>query len=85
MQEKIALGFGDNIDYEIVWKSRVIESLIIQYGIHDNELDAVLDGVMAIDCERDLVISILSFLKSGTGDERWVSALQRAHCAHDLS
>lgn len=70
MKEKIALGFGDNIDYEIVWNSKVIETLISQYGIHKDELgiDRVING------ERDLVISILSFLKSGTGGERIVAS-----------
>lgn len=70
MKERIALGFGDNIDYEIVWNSKVIENLIIQYDIHNNELD--INRV--VNNERDLVISILSFLKSGTGGERIVSS-----------
>jgi ADP-dependent phosphofructokinase/glucokinase len=70
MKERIALGFGDNIDYEIVWNSKVIENLIMQYDIHNDELD--INRV--VNCERDLVISILSFLKSGTGGERFVSS-----------
>jgi ADP-dependent phosphofructokinase/glucokinase len=70
MKERIALGFGDNIDYEIVWNSKVIETLISQYDIHHDELD--INRV--VNCERDLVISILSFLKSGTGGERIVSS-----------
>ncbi|HMR65744.1 MAG TPA: ADP-dependent glucokinase/phosphofructokinase, partial [Anaerolineae bacterium] len=70
MNERIALGFGNNIDYEIVWNSKVIENLIIQYEIHNDELD--INRV--VNNERDLVISILSFLQSGTGGERIVSA-----------
>ncbi len=70
MQERIALGFGDNIDYEIVWDSRVIKNLIRRYGIRHEELD--IDRV--INNERDLVISILGFLKSGSGGERFVSS-----------
>ncbi|MBV7327992.1 ADP-dependent glucokinase/phosphofructokinase [Chloroflexi bacterium TSY] len=70
MTEKIALGFGDNIDYEIVWDSKVIENLIIHYRIRGEELDANI----VINDERDLVISILSFLKAGTGGERFVSS-----------
>ena len=70
MKEKIALGLGDNIDYEIVWNSQVIENLIVRYDIHDHELSANRD----VNSERELVISILSFLKSGTGGERWVSS-----------
>ncbi|HMQ54042.1 MAG TPA: ADP-dependent glucokinase/phosphofructokinase [Anaerolineae bacterium] len=70
MNERIALGFGNNIDYEIVWNSKVIENLIIQYEIHNDDLDIN----KAVNSERDLVISILSFLQSGTGGERIVSA-----------
>jgi len=78
MKERIALGFGDNIDYEIVWNSKVIETLISQYDIHNHELDSATHPVgninRVIHDERDLVISILSFLKSGTGGERIVTS-----------
>ena len=70
MNEKIALGFGNNIDYEIVWDTRVFEDLIVQYDIHADELD--INRV--INCERDLVISILAFLNSGSGGERFVAS-----------
>ena len=70
MKEKIALGFGDNVDYEIVWDSKVIENLILEYDIYNNELD--IDR--AVNNERDLVISILSFLKYGSGGERIVAS-----------
>lgn len=70
MKQKIALGFGNNIDYEIVWDSRVIEDLIAQYDIHHDELDVN----RVISSERDLVISILSFLKAGCGGERFVAS-----------
>lgn len=70
MKEKIALGFGDNVDYEIVWESKVIETLILEYDIRNSELD--INSV--VNSERDLVISILSFLKLGTGGERIVSS-----------
>jgi len=69
MKEKIALGFGDNIDYEIVWNSSVFEKLIVQYDIHNDELD--INRV--INSERDLVISILGFLKIASGGERFVA------------
>ena len=70
MKQQIALGLGDNIDYEIVWDSKVMEDLVIRYGIHEDELSAN----RVINCERELVISILAFLKSGTGGERSVSS-----------
>lgn len=70
MKERIALGFGDNIDIEIAWNSKVIENLISQYHIHNHELDINI----VVNSERDLVISILSFLKSGAGGERIVTS-----------
>lgn len=70
MPEKIALGLGDNTDYEIVWDSRVFEEMIVQHAIGASEMGTE----QPIRCERDLVISILGFLQSGTGGERHVAA-----------
>jgi ADP-dependent phosphofructokinase/glucokinase len=70
MQVEIALGLGDNTDYEIVWDSKVLEALILQYGIRAGELS--VDKTIA--SERDLVISILGFLQAGSGGERHVAA-----------
>jgi ADP-dependent phosphofructokinase/glucokinase len=69
MPEQIALGLGDNVDYEIAWDSQVIEDLIIRHNIHAAELSTQ----QPIRTERDLVISILGFLQSGTGGERHVA------------
>ena len=44
MKEKIILGFGNNIDYEVVWNSEVFENLIIRYGIHKDELSTDVAG-----------------------------------------
>ncbi len=70
MKEQIALGFGDNIDYEIVWNSAVIEALIPQYDIRNDELDVN----RVITCERDLIVSILGFLQVSGSGERFVSS-----------
>lgn len=70
MNQPIALGFGGCIDYEIVWDSAVVEALIDEYAIRADELD--IDH--AIADERDLVISLLSFLQRGSGGERWVAS-----------
>lgn len=70
MKERIALGFGNNIDFEIKWNSSVLEDHIIRYDIRDHELSVN----RAITSERDLVISILSFLKVGSGGERFVAS-----------
>ena len=70
MKEQIALGFGNNIDYEIVWNSGVIEDLILQYDIRNDELDVN----RVISSERDLILSILGFLQVAGGGERFVAS-----------
>jgi ADP-dependent phosphofructokinase/glucokinase len=69
MPEQIALGLGDNVDYEIAWDSQVIEELVVRHNIRAAELSTQ----QPIRTERDLVISILGFLQSGAGGERHVA------------
>lgn len=69
MSERIALGFCNNVDYEIVWDSEVLEDLVNEYQIRPDDLKE--RG--AILSERDLVISILGFMRAGGGGERFVS------------
>ncbi len=68
MDEAIALGLGDNVDYEIKWDSKVIDSLIESYDISLPDLRLVEH----ISTARDLLISILWYVKDGTGTERYV-------------
>ena len=72
MGEQIVLGLGNNTDYEIVWNSQVFEQLILEYGITASELctNKVISSI------RDLAVSILGFLKSETGGERFVTSPQ---------
>ncbi|MCP4398878.1 MAG: hypothetical protein GY801_16460 [bacterium] len=70
MGEHIVLGLGNNIDYEIVWDSQVFERAIVEYGISASELCTNT----SISSTRNLVVSILGFLKSGTGGERFVAS-----------
>lgn len=70
MGEHIVLGLGNNIDYEIVWNSQVFEQLIVEYGITASELCTN----KRIVTTRDLVISILGFLTSEAGGERFVAS-----------
>jgi ADP-dependent phosphofructokinase/glucokinase len=70
MGERIALGLGNNVDYEIVWESRVFEELIEHYAIRAAELNTSTP----IESERDLVVSILGFLQQGCGGERAVAS-----------
>ncbi len=68
MNPKIALGFGNNIDYEIKWDSAIFEHFISKYNIQQNELDTHI----IINSERDLVVSILAFLQDSSGGERFI-------------
>ena len=68
MNARIALGFCNNVDYEIVWNAETLAALARNYGIRAEELDT---GI-AIGSERDLVIAILSFVQTGQGGERYV-------------
>lgn len=70
MHEAIALGLGDNVDYEIIWDSQVIEGLIDHYGITAAQISAL----PVVTTERELVISILSFMRSGAGGERFITS-----------
>ena len=70
MNEKFDMGLCNNSASESVWDSRVVEALIIRCDIRDAEVSAGRE----IHSERDLVVSILSFLKSGIGGERFVSS-----------
>jgi ADP-dependent phosphofructokinase/glucokinase len=65
MGEKIALGFGDNTDYELIWDSKKIESLIIRWNIHQKDLSSKTK----ISTVRDLLISILQFMETEIGGE----------------
>lgn len=69
MSERIALGFCNNVDYEIVWNAEVLDNLVNRYRIRADEPDAQV----TIHTERDLLISILGFMQTGQGGERFVS------------
>jgi len=68
VSESIALGFCNNVDYEIVWNAEILEDLVIRYGIRAHEPSALAE----IRCERDLVVSILGFMRTAEGGERFV-------------
>jgi ADP-dependent phosphofructokinase/glucokinase len=70
VSDKLVLGLGGTVDYEIVWDSGVLEGLVVEYGIRAAELNRSV----AIETERDLVISLLAFLRDGGGGERYVAS-----------
>ena len=72
MGEHIVLGFGNSIDYEIIWNSHIFEQLIATFRIKKSEIC----NNNPINSVRDLIISILGFLKDGAGGERFVATSQ---------
>ena len=71
MGRKIVLGLGNTVDYEIQWDTAVFEAMIQEYDIRPDECfrGCEIQGV------RDLLRSILGFMKEGGGGERHVADL----------
>lgn len=67
-KHRVALGLGNNVDYEIVWDTQVIRNLCDQYGI----VEADVHEYEQIADERELVCSILHHLSTGTGREIYI-------------
>lgn len=72
MTGHVVLGLGGCVDYELKLSSSVLERLVGEYQIHDTELAS---SVTVTD-ERELVISILSYLKKGGGGEHFVASAE---------
>lgn len=70
MNERIVLGLGGTVDYEIDWDDTVVQALVDDYGIRRDELTRTAE----IASERDLVVTILAFLADGAGGERFASS-----------
>ncbi len=68
MGEAIALGFCNNVDCEIDLDLRILQNLALHYRIRSDEVGMGRE----IASERDLVCSILGFMRSGEGGERFV-------------
>jgi len=64
------LGLGGTVDYEIEWDSSVLEALAVEYGVSLEELTTA----HPIASERDLLVSVLAFLQTGAGGERFVAS-----------
>ena len=70
MSSELVLGLGGTVDYEIEWDSSVLEALVARYRITGDELTTT----HTIDSERDLAVSVLAFLETGAGGERYVAS-----------
>jgi ADP-dependent phosphofructokinase/glucokinase len=76
----VVLGFGAAVDCEIRWDSEVLVGLASRHGIGPADLRPPVE----IRSERDLLVSILSYVAGGAGGERRVEdpeVIQR-FCAH---
>lgn len=70
MSKKLVLGLGGTVDYEIAWDSLIIERLIDELEIDAAELDTR----RPITSERDLLITLVAFVRDGVGGERFVAS-----------
>jgi ADP-dependent phosphofructokinase/glucokinase len=70
MADKIVLGLAGTVDYEITWDTAVIERLVSEYDIRPAELST--QG--SVGSERDLLRSLLAFVRNGTGGERFIAS-----------
>jgi ADP-dependent phosphofructokinase/glucokinase len=70
MASHVVLGLGGGVDYELELSSPTLEELVGEYQIRNAELTS--SG--AVTDERDLVISILAYIKKGGGGEHFVAS-----------
>jgi hypothetical protein len=59
LPERIVLGLGGTVDYEIELDPRIIQDLITLYLIQESELDAYREIVNS----RDLIVSLLAYMR----------------------
>ncbi|TCC22773.1 hypothetical protein E0H58_20535 [Kribbella speibonae] len=70
MDGTVVLGLGGCVDHELTLSAPVMEQLIREYRIRADELTAPI----AITNERELVISVLTYLQKGGGGEHYVAS-----------
>jgi ADP-dependent phosphofructokinase/glucokinase len=67
---RVVLGLGNCVDYELKLTAEVMEQLVVDHGISAGELTSPA----TVTDERDLVISILSYIARGGGGEHFVAS-----------
>jgi ADP-dependent phosphofructokinase/glucokinase len=70
MGHDTVLGIGGCIDYEIAWDPAILEDLATHYAIQPDDLSTSV----TVRSERDLLCSVLAFVRDGNGGERFVSS-----------
>ncbi|MFJ4044512.1 ADP-dependent glucokinase/phosphofructokinase [Microbacterium sp. NPDC089987] len=66
----LVLGLGGTVDYELEWDAVVIERLARHHGVRRSEL---ITTAPIVD-ERSLLVTVLAFVVSGAGVERFVAS-----------
>jgi len=67
---RVVLGLGGCVDYELKLTAGVLRELVARFGIRAAELTS--PGT--VTTERDLVVSILSYVARGRGGEHFVAS-----------
>ncbi|SDT37642.1 ADP-dependent glucokinase/phosphofructokinase [Actinoplanes derwentensis] len=67
---RVVLGLGGCVDYELKLTAEVLEQLVTEYGVTAAELSSPA----TVTSERDLVVSILSYVARGGGGEHYVAS-----------
>jgi ADP-dependent phosphofructokinase/glucokinase len=75
MASHVVLGLGGGVDYELELSLPTLEELVGEYQIRNAELTS--SGT--VTDERDLVISILAYIKRGGGGEHFVASSNALH------
>jgi ADP-dependent phosphofructokinase/glucokinase len=70
MTSHVVLGLGGCVDYELKLSGPIMAQLVDEYRIRDAEVTSST----TVSNERELVISILSYLKTGGGGEHFVAS-----------
>jgi ADP-dependent phosphofructokinase/glucokinase len=70
MGHDVVLGLGGALDYEIVWDQAIVQDLAAHYAILPDELSTSV----VVRSERDLLCSVLAFVRDGVGGERFVAS-----------
>ncbi|MEH3078520.1 MAG: hypothetical protein PGN11_17950 [Quadrisphaera sp.] len=71
---RVVLGLGGCLDYEVSWDSSVLAALVAEHRITSADLDTTGEPHFAVVTERDLVCSILGFVRADMGGERFVDS-----------
>jgi ADP-dependent phosphofructokinase/glucokinase len=66
----VVLGLGGCVDYELKLSGPILEQLVREYRISAAEITAS----RPVSGERDLVVSVLAYLKQGGGGEHFVAS-----------